>query len=200
MAADDMRYYETFYGIHADNWAETFGSFINHHKLLVKDYLSLGANTTDASTASAVHKFLYPQHIKKTYFIEGVITGHITFESSTVTAYLCAYRVTVCKVHEDTSENELFTTGWTVVNHTLGWDSTYSVPDDTGSKVFPFFIDAWQKEKLTEHERIYLKIESTCSDTSSCVSCDMTECSNVSLWHSNDATWEDVKVILPLRM
>jgi len=200
MAKDDMRYYETFYGIHVNDWSETFGAFANHHKVLVKNYISEGCDTNDWSTASDTYKFLYPHHIKKTYFIEGVIDGHITFESSSCSAYLCAYRVTVCKVHEDTTETELFTTGWKTICDTLGWDATYGVPDDTGSIVYPFSIDAWQKVKLTEFERIYLKVESTCSLTDSCVSCTAAACSNVSLWHSNDATWEDIKVTIPLIM
>jgi len=122
MGSDDMRYYETFYGIHTDDWEETFGSFLNHHKLLVKNYKSTGIITTDSSSASLTHEFLYPHHIKKTYFIEGTITGHITYESSTCSTYLCAYRVTVCKVHQDTGlKTELFTTGWRAVQKILGW-------------------------------------------------------------------------------
>jgi hypothetical protein len=199
-----MRYYETFYGIHANDWTETFGSFSNHHKLLVKDYISGGADTLDSSTASETYKFLYPQHIKKTYFIEGVITGHITFESSTATGYLCAYRVTVCKVHENTDENELFSTGWKVVNHTLGWDAAHGVPSsiagELGSVVYPFWIDAWTKAELGENERIYLKVESTCTISDAFAACDASACTNVELWHSNDATWEDVKVTIPFRM
>lgn len=204
MAEDDMRYYETFYGIHKDDFPVTFASFANHHKLLVKNYISAGAITTDFSTASSTHKFLYPHHIKKTYFIEGVIDGQVTYESSTVTGYLCAIRVTVCKINEDLSDNELFTTGWKVVNSTLGWDAAHGVPSsiegEVGSRVYAFSIDAWEKTKLGEFDRIYLKVESTCSLSNSFVSCTASSCTHVHLWHSNDATWEDIKVILPLRM
>lgn len=204
MATDDMRYYETFFGIHKDDWTETFGSFANHHKVLVKNYINNGCMTTDSSTASATYKFLYPHHIKKIYFIEGVIDGQVTFESSTVTGYLCAIRITVCKVNENTVETELFTTGWNVVNDTLGWDAANGVPGskegEEGSVVYPFSIDAWQKEKLTELDRIYLKVESTCSTNNSCVSCTASTCTNVHLWHSNDATWEDIKVTIPFKM
>jgi len=204
MSGNDMRMYETFYGIHTDDWTETFGSFANHHKILTKNYISNGAITTDASSATETHKFLYPHHIKKIYFIEGVIEGHITFESHEDTGYLCAYRVTVCKVNEDNVETELFTSGWKIVNATLGWDAVHDIPSsevgEEGSVVYPFWIDAWEKEKLTELDRIYFKVESTCSDNSSCGSCGAAECTNITLWHSNDATWEDIKVTIPFIM
>ena len=187
MAGDDLRYYETFFGVCVDDWAESFGAFINHHKLLVKEYISDGCSTTEASNASITSEFLYPQHIKKTYFIEGVITGQITVVASSCSCTMNSYRVTVCKVHEDTTKTELFTTGWITVNDTLGWDAVYSVGDEM---VYPFWIDAWEKEKLGEYERIYVKVEaSTCSLNSCC-----------SLYHSNDSTWEDLKITIPFIM
>jgi len=37
----DMRYYETFYGIHTNDWSVSFGGiFANHHKILVKDSIA----------------------------------------------------------------------------------------------------------------------------------------------------------------
>ena len=204
MAADDMRMYETFYGIYVDDWVEDFGSFANHHKLLVKEYINEGCSTASSSTASETHKFLYPHHIKKIYFIEGVIDGQVTFASSGATVFLCAYRVTVGKVHEDTTEDELFTTGWVTVNDTLGWDATYFIPSSiasiVGEVVYPFWIDAWEKEKLDEHERIYVQVESVCSDNNSFVSCLAASCTSMVLWHSNDATWEDLKITIPFKM
>ena len=204
MSGDDMRYYETFYGVHINDWEETFGSFPNHHKLLVKEYISDGCSTTTSSTATQEYKFLYPQHIKKTYFVEGVINGHITFSASSATAYLCAYRATLCKVHEDTTETELYTTGWVTVNDTLGWDAEYKIPSsiegEEGEMVYPFWIDAWEYEKLDEYERLYFKVESTCSINSDHLSCGASSCANLVLYHSNDATWEDIKVTIPFRM
>ena len=197
----DMRMYETFYGIYKDDWEETFGSFSDHHYVLVKEYINEGCSCTETSTASTTHKFLYPSHIKKTYFIEGVIDGHVTFASSTTTAYICSYRVTVCKVHEDTTETELFTTGWITVEDTLGWNAGYNIPSviegEEGDVVYPFEIDAWEKEKLDEFERLYLKVESTCSADSNFISCTEASCNNVILWHANDATWTDIKIKIP---
>jgi len=196
--ASDMRYYETYFGIHTDDWSIDFGSFASHHKLLVKEYISDGCSCTTSSSATLTDlKFIYPQHIKKTYFIEGEITGHVTFIASTATAYLCSYRVTVCKMHEDTTDTELFTTGWVSVNKTLAWDSTYSVGDEA---VLPFWIDAWEYEELSEYERIYVKVESTCSDNSSCLTCIQSTCTNIVLAHDNNATWQDLKITIPFIM
>ena len=186
MGSDDMRYYETFYGINTDDWKETFGSFVDHHKLLVKEYLSDGCLCQDASVASlTTNEFLYPRHIKKVYFIEGDITGHITLVASSCSTTVPSYRVTVCKVNGDSGlKTELFSTEWVEVNTELGWDAALSVGDE---RVYPFWINAWTKAKLSDKERIYVKVETSCS-----LCCD--------LWHSNDSTWEDLKVILPLKL
>jgi len=192
--SSNMRMYETFYGIHTNDWTVDFGTFSNHHKLLVKEYISDGTDCEDTSTASETNKFLYPFHIAKTYFIEGIIEGHVTFAASGSTAYLCSYRVTLSKMNEDTTDTELFTTGWVAVNKTLDWDSTYSIGEEI---VLPFWIDAYEHAKLDENERLYVKVESTCSDSSAFTSCSASECTNLVLYHSNDATWEDLKITIP---
>jgi len=188
MAADDMRYYETYYAIHTDDWDNTFGSFTDSNKLLVKDYINSGCSFTDTSTASDVNKFLYPHHIKKVYFIEGVIEGQITFAASTATSTVSQYRVTVSKTEDGNSTTaddiELFTTGWIVPAVTLTWDSTYSIGEE---RVFPFWMDAWEAEKLVGTDRLYLKVETKGTNT-------------LVLYHSNDSTWNDIKITIPLRM
>jgi len=185
MASDDLRYYETFYGVHMNHWNYSFGTFSNHNKLLVKEYISEGTLTTDSSTATATdNKFIYPHHIKKKYFIEGVITGHITVGASGCTSTVTSFRVSVCKIHEDNTDSELFTTGWKTVSDTLIWNAGLSVGDE---RVYHFEIDAWEKETLSDKEKIYIKVEvnaDTCAQ----------------LWHSNDATWEDLKIEIPFRM
>lgn len=185
MASDDLRYYETFYGIHTDDWVISFGTFSNHHKVLSMDYINEGCSTTNTSAATAINnKFIYPHHIKKKYFIEGVIIGHITVGASSCTSTVTSYRVTVCKMHEDNTDTELFTTGWVSVNDTLAYDAELGVGEEM---VYPFWIDAWSKKTLTDKEKIYIKVEISAN-----------ECTN--LWHSNDATWEDLKIEIPLRM
>jgi len=155
--ADDMRYYITFYGIRTDDWGETFAdpAFVDHHKLLVKEYISDGCDTRDLTASpQGTHKFLYPQHIKKTYFIEGTITGQITFAAYGGECTIGDFRVTLCKVHEDTTQTELFTTGWITVTRTLTWDEGTGAGEEI---VYAFWIDAWNKAELNEFERIYLK-------------------------------------------
>lgn len=197
MAADDMREYRTFYGIHINKWEVNFGSFSNHNKILTEDYISDGCSTQDTSIATQTHKFIYSEHIKKIYFIEGTITGHVTFGASTATAHLCKYRVSVCKMHQNTIETELYTTDWVTIDDELTWDSTYNIGEE---KVYPFRIDAWEFAELNEFERIYIKIESTCTDNTSYCTCAASECTNIVLWHSNDATWCDLQIELPFRL
>lgn len=195
--ADDMRYYETFYGVNIDDFPVTFGSFSNHNKLLVKDYVSDGASCTTSSVATTTSEFLYPHHIKKTYFIEGVITGHITIGASTCTSVVTAYRVTLCKIDGDSqAKTELFSTGWVTIGDTLTWDSEYDVGDEM---VYPFWIDAWEYEELSEGERLYLKVEVQAGVDPGGF-CDDAQFVGARLWHSNDATWEDIKVEIPFRM
>lgn len=173
-----MRYYETFYGIHTNHWVADFGDFSNHHKILVKDYISEGTSCEESSLASGTYEFLYAHHIKKIYFIEGVITGSITIAANEEERDVTSFRVTVCKVDDSNNRNELFSTGWKTVNDTLVVGNGYE-------GVYYFEIEAWEKEKLTEHERIYLKVE---------VNSDV----RTLLMHANDAEWTDVNVTLPL--
>ena len=184
--ADDMRYYETFYGISPNDWEITdFGTFQNHHKILERQYISDATSCAETSAASDTNKFLFPHHIKKKYFIEGEISGHITIASSGATSTVTSYRVTVCKTNDNTNtDSELFSTGWVTVNTTLAWDGVYSIGEE---RVYPFWIDAWEYEELSEYERIFVKVEVNCDN-------------NAVLWHSNDATYEDLKVEIPLRL
>lgn len=182
MAANDFRMYETFYGVHLVDWEVNYPSFANHHKILTTDYYSEGCSEVTSSVANDTYKFIYPHHIKKIYFIEGVIKGHITLAASGNNVTFDDYRVTVCKVDDAGNENELFSTGWITINSgELSWNAVYSVGDEI---VLPFEIDAWEKEKLDENDRIYVKVQ-----TDSQV--------NGVLWHSNDATWEDLKITIP---
>jgi len=182
--AEDMRFYETFYAIHTDDWKINFGTFSEHQKLLTKEYISVGCSTTDHSSASLTQEFIYPHHIKKIYHIEGIITGQITLAAQSDDSTVTSYRVSICKIHENNQKNELFTTGWVTVDDTLTWDDTYSIGQEM---VYPFWIDAWQKETLNEKERIYLKVEVNCNEYTV-------------LWHSNNATWEDIKVEIPFKL
>jgi len=184
MGVDDQREVIDFYGFYTYDWSESFGQFANHHFLLAREYISDGCSTSDSSEASITHEFLYPHHIKKTYYIEGVVQGHICLVASGATSTVTSYRVSVCKMNENNDSTELCTTGWVTVTDTLNWDSSLSIGDEM---VYPFWIDVWQEQKITDNERIFLRIQ---------VNCDQ----NCHLWHSNDATWEDVWVSIPFRL
>lgn len=180
--ANDLRFYETFYGIHTTDWKVNYPGFIDHQKLLVKEYISEGCSTVDSSISNETYKFIYPHHIKKTYFIEGVIEGHITLAASTATVTFDDYRVSVCKVDDAGDEQELFSTGWVAIaSGALNWNTTYGIGDEV---VLPFWIDAWDKEKLDINDRIYVKIQTDSQ-------------AGGALWHSNDSTWEDFKIKIP---
>ena len=188
MAADDNREYRTFYGIYTTHWFENFGTFANQKYLLVNEYMSDGCKTIDSSEASVTHDFLYPSHIKKTYFIEGRVEGNITLASSECTAHATDYTVEVWKMNEDNTPTLLATTGARVIDWDFGWDAVHGVPDpDTGDIVFPFFIDVSQEKELGELDRLFIRVKVTCD---SCCH----------LMHTNDANWEDLKVDIPFRL
>ena len=87
-------------------------------------------------------------------------------------------------MHEDNTASELATTGWVTVNDTLAWDSGLSVGDEI---VYPFWIDIWEEQKITDNERLYLQVEVNCDN-------------NCVLMHANDATWKDVWIAIPFRL
>lgn len=184
ISVDDQREHIVFYGFYTSDWFSNFGTFSNVHYLLHREYISEGCSTLDSSEASVTHNFLYPDHIKKTYFIEGTITGNIVLAASGCTSTVTDFRVTVCKVHEDNTETELATAGWITVNDTIAWDAGLSIGDEM---VYWFSIDVWEEQKITDNERLYLKIEVNCNS-----------CTH--LMFTNDPKWEDVWVDIPFRL
>ena len=184
MGLDDQREHIIFYGFYTEDWWVTFGSFADEKHILHRDYISDGCITLESSCASVTHKFLYPDHIKKTYFIEGTITGNICLAASGCTSTVTDFRVTICKIHEDTSETELASTGWVTVNKEIPWNAGLGFGDEV---VFWYSIDVWEEKKLTDKERLYLKIEVKCNQYTH-------------LMHSNDATWQDIWVDIPFKL
>ena len=183
--SQDERAYYTFYGIEIDDWGMNFPGFSNYHNLLVKEYISEDASTTSSTawTAAGV-KFIYPQHIKKKFYMEGVIEGHITFTSDPYgdggASQLSDYRVSIIKVNTATDED--------VIAHT----SVVSVIDDFDAhdyKVYPFWIDVWSNTiEIGSDDRIGIKVEWNVNNTSS---------STVYLSHENWQQGEDIKITLP---
>jgi len=177
-----MREHLVLYGYYVDDWDWDFGSFWNHHYVLDEEYISDACSTTTSSQVTTI-KFLYPFNIKKKYAIEGVIRGQFTMTASGATSTFTSYRVTVCKVHSDDTETELFSTDWVTINDSIIWDSTYSIGDEI---VYPFWIDALDEEILDENERIFVKFEFNADN-------------NAYLLHYNDATYNDITVDIPIR-
>ena len=193
MAIDDTRYYQTFYGLRTEDWASDFGGLADHNTFLVKDYLSDAVSCPSKTPwTSSGTKFLYPHRIKKTYFIEGVVEGHITFSSVSnsvhgfLSSWVSDYRVTISKMHNDTTETELATTGVIAVN-----DSFATIGGVETERVYPFWIDVNEPKALNENERILLKIEWDIDNSSSITA---------SLTHWNDSSTEDIKIILPFAL
>ncbi len=188
MGADDQREVREFFGIYTDDWTWTFGTFSNTHYMLSNDYISNNTSTTESSEASLTHTFLYPFYIKKTYFVEGVVEGEFTLAASGATATATEYRVSLWKTYDGASlpDKELKSTGWKTINDTLWWDD--SIGEGVGQEItYHFFIDIWDEQKLTDEQKLYLKIE---------VNCDQ----YTHLMHANDSRWEDVWVAIPLRL
>jgi hypothetical protein len=184
MGVDDRRDFIKFYGIKNNDWEEGFGSFANYHYHLINDYISDACDTSDDTAANGTHKFLYPWHIKKRYWIEGRIEGEFCLAASGATSTCDKYRATVCKVHDDGTETELSTTGWIAINATLAWDAVRSVGDE---EVYHYYIECYIEKEMTDYERLYLKIQID-SDA------------NALLMHSNDPEWTDCWVEIPFRM
>lgn len=193
MSQDERAYY-TFYGIDINTWEENFGTLLEHNKLLVKQYLSEDASTTSSTQwTSSGTVFLYPHHIKKKYYIEGVVEGQITFTADpygndpdgTGASYVSDFRVTLIKYGNDASEEEFASTG--VIN--ISDYDDYKI-DGNGYKVYPFWIDVYTEPiEFTENERFGIKIDWDI-DNSSTPSCYLS--------HENWQQGEDIKITIPL--
>lgn len=188
----DNRQYETFYGIETNDWDTTFGTLSDHDKLLIKEYINEECSTTSNTAWSSTGTiFLYPHHIKKKYYIEGVADGHITFtsEGAGAESFVSNYRVSIIKVSSAATETTLAATSIVSVNDTISWDSGTG----TGDYIkYPFWIDIWSEpQELGVEERLGIKIEwdidmgATGSSTTAYLS------------HENWIQGEDFKITIP---
>lgn len=188
MTIQDRAYY-TFYGIDTDDKEYTYGTLSNKKTRLVENYISEDASTTTNCTwTSEGTTFLYPHNIAKTYYLEGVIEGHLTFtsEGSGATSYVSDYRVNVLKISSAASETIIATTGIISVNDEIVWNSGTS----TGEyKVYPFWIDVFDPaQEITENERIAIRITWDIDNSSTVTAF---------LSHENWEQGEDVKITFP---
>jgi len=169
-----MRQYQTLYGIYTDDWTSNIPNYSNWHYHLVKDYIDNDCDRTDNSEASITRRFFYPHTFAETYNIEGIIEGHIKY-TSTATSTCTDVRVSLIKVHEDTTETEIASTGTKTVNKSIVTNDLWG---------FWFTIDVTSAPKITKEEKLGLKIETTCAST-------------IKLSHTNDSSTEDIKIKIP---
>lgn len=147
---NDMRDYYKFYGIRLDDWDTVFGgqTFERH---LLRDWVTdLVFSTPSSIWVSGGYSFLYPHHIKKKYYLEGVVEGEVSF-GAVAHSHVSNYRVTIFKLNTDTTSTDLVTTGIiTVTNHAV-------IANDINR--YHFWIDAFNAKELTEYDRLGVKVE-----------------------------------------
>jgi hypothetical protein len=181
----DTRYILTVYGIYTDDWNTDWGGLSDHKYHLVRDYVSDAASCTSTSVWNSDGvKFIYPFRIKQKYFIEGVIDGQITFVTSVISSQLSDYVIQLIKLHEDTTETVLATTGTISVN-----DSLPSIAEVDTEIVYPFWIDVTDAKAMGENERIVVKVLWDTANSS-------TVTADISHW--NWPSTEDIKINIPL--
>jgi len=193
MGLEDQRDFIKFYGIVYPDWEITFGIFTEHTEQLVSDYISDACLTTEYTQAGNPNwglielDFLFPHHIKKQYYIEGVIEGEITVACNGDDSTISDYRVSIYKTNGDDLGVELLVTSdWIVVDDLLEWDDVNEVGDEV---TYNYKIEAWDDvyELLTE-DRIFVKIQVRFDNNHGV------------LMHANDSEWHDVWIKLPFRL
>jgi hypothetical protein len=197
MGAEDQRDFVTFHGIKYVDWNVTFGKFINHKQALKMNYIHIDCACTEYTQATAAAtgysidvEFLFPHHIKKKYYIEGVIEGEFTVACNGGASEITDYRISVWKTNDDTTYEQLGVTSlggseWISVCDTLSWDAGNSIGQE---RRYHWSIDCWTAQELKEKDRIFLKIEIRGTND------------KLYLMHANDPDWEDVWIKIPFRL
>lgn len=160
----------TFYGFYTDDWSFNHGSLSSHHYLLDTDYPHADISYTASSTATSTIRFMYPHYIADTYYLEGIQKGHITY-TSTATSTCTSYVADIIKIHSDSTETTLATTGTITVADSITTSSYVK---------YPFWIYV-SGQKITKNERLGLKVTTTCEN-------------NVYLSYDTDSTNQDIKI------
>lgn len=197
MSANDQRDFVTFYGISYSDWATTFGKFTLHEELLTMDYIHVDCACSDYTQASVCSigycvnlEFLFPHHIKKQYYIEGVIEGEITVACNGDDSHITDYRISIWKTNADSTYERLAVTylndsEWITPNDDLTWDAGNSIGQE---RVYHWFIDCWDAQELLEEDRLFLRVEIRGSND------------HLYLMHANDPDWTDVWAKIPFRL
>ena len=197
MAVTDQRDFIIFYGIKYTDWMTTFGKFVDHRGILATKYLHIDCACSEYTHASSctpyycvTMEFLFPHHIKKQYYIEGVIQGEFTVACNGGNSQINDYRISVWKTNQDTTFERLAVTylgasEWISLNHSLTWDAGHSIGQE---RVYHWYIDCWTAQELKEHDRLFLKVEIRGTNNFLC------------LMHANDPDWEDIWAKIPFRL
>lgn len=188
--SEDTRAYYPFYGISTDDWTTpVFGGTGALHTTLVKHFISEDTSTTSSSIWNSDGiTFVYPHNIKKNYYLEGVVEGHITFTNHPLgdkASYVSNYRVSILKLDDVAGETTTVAASNVIdTNDTIGDDSL------SDYQVYPFWIDVYSTPvDFNENTRIGIKIEWDIEQSSS---------PSAYLSHENWQQGEDVKITLPL--
>jgi len=189
--SNDLPYYETFYGIYIGHWMWSYGGaggIVDSHYTLVKEYINDGCYTEDltaCSSGSSTFVLFYPHFIKKQFYIQGVAEGQFTVACMGDNETFNTYMVRLMKIDSTGNTTEIGTTGYIdMASYALNWDSTLNVGDEL---VVPFYITISNEVPMYDLERLYLEITVNATDV------------YMVLYHSNNQTWEDIKISIPFR-
>lgn len=178
----DLRDYIKFYGIWLDDWTTLWGGD-TYSRHLLRTWTVNAESEPSSVWVQGGYNFLYPHHIKKKYFLEGVVEGEITF-GATAHSHVSNYKVTIYKQNVDTTKTDLVSTNViTVANHAIA---------ALGATSFHFWIDAYNAKELTEYDRLGVRVEWNLNGIGT---------TTANLYHDYDATygydlWVDVPLIL----
>lgn len=179
----DLRDYIKFYGIWLDDWETTWGA-VTFERFLLREWTENAESEASSTWIAEGRSFLYPHHLTKKYFLEGVVEGEISF-GATAASHVSNYEVTVFKINTDTTSTDLVTTGViTPTNNTIG---------ALGVITYHFWIDAYNAKELGEYDRIGVRVEWNTGGAASGAT--------AKLYHDYDATygydlWIDLPFIL----
>ncbi len=188
--ADDLPYYETFYGIYVDDWEWNYGGYFTDHKyILTKEYLNEGCETSDYtqfdSTGNNTVRFFYPHWIKRKYYVEGTAIGQFTLSCTENDAEISDYTVSIYKLSDTGIVTPLGTTG---IIYPLNVDFDYDfLIEVCTERVYPFEIEISPEKEMLSGDRLFIELIIN------------VKTAPIWLYHSNDATWEDFKIQIPFR-
>jgi hypothetical protein len=190
MSGDDLPFYETLYGMKVQDWFWSYGSgiFFESHYVMKKEYVNEGCITDDYTTLTSGEnniRLIYPYWIKRKYYIEGIAYGQITLSCYGDDSDLVSYKINLKKVDSDGKVTPLGTTDTvTPVNTIFTWDGGLSVGTEI---VYYYEIDVSPEKEILNDDRLFIEIVIVTSNE------------YMILYHSNDATWEDLKINIPFR-